>query len=196
MRFATIRRSDWGSIRLISSTQIIRLVLSRLLLILAIPTFLGSLVQACGGGVPLLSGWLVVLLTLSSIAMFVCAAPTFTSACELDNEGNCHPVPCQKLNPNVLMMQPAEDRYRNDLAAGLGASKVRRVLRQRSATISCFRSGPRYFRYRQEIGCRRCHRSSGPANSSLRTSFRANSCGSASPELHTPIILGDLSRRA
>src|SRR5215472_415226 len=148
------------------------------------------------GRVPLLSGWPVVLLTLSSVAMFVCAAPTFTSACELDNEGNCHPFPCQKLNPNVLMMQPAEDRYRNDLAAGLGASKVRRVLRQRSATISCFRSGPRYFRYRQEIGCRRCHRSSGPANSSLRTSFRANSCGSASPELHTPIILGDLSRRA
>jgi len=82
------------------------------------------------GRVPLLSDWLVVLLTLSSVAMFVCAAPTFASACELDNEGNCHPVPCQKLNPNVLMMQPAEDRYRNDLAAGLGASKVRRVLRQ------------------------------------------------------------------
>ena len=79
---------------------------------------------------PLLGDWLVVLLTLSSVAMFVCAAPTFASACELDNEGNCHPVPCQKLNPNVLMMQPAEDRYRNDLAAGLGASKVRRVLRQ------------------------------------------------------------------
>jgi hypothetical protein len=36
----------------------------------------------------------------------------------------------KKLNPNVLMTQPAEDRYRNDLAAGLGASKVRRVLRQ------------------------------------------------------------------
>jgi len=60
------------------------------------------------GRVPLLSGWPVVLLTLSSVAMFVCAAPTFTSACELDNEGNYHPVPCQKLNPNVLMMQPAE----------------------------------------------------------------------------------------
>jgi len=30
------------------------------------------------GRVPLLSGWPVVLLTLSSVAMFVCAATTFT----------------------------------------------------------------------------------------------------------------------
>src|SRR5271165_2710711 len=50
MGFARNRQIDWRSIRLITSAQIIRPILSRLSLILAIPILLGSLLPACGGG--------------------------------------------------------------------------------------------------------------------------------------------------
>jgi hypothetical protein len=47
-----------------------------------------------------------------------------------DRDGAFGPVPIENLNPDVLMMDPAEDRYRSDAAELLDPPKIWSILIQ------------------------------------------------------------------